>query len=92
MAPGSPPRDGRRTFAVFEVMVREPWRGTGEAARIHERMLRDRPEQRATLLVDASHNGRPTTLRAVGLPSDRRPAAVRGGPVYTMMVRQLHAT
>ncbi|MFE9141880.1 hypothetical protein [Streptomyces tubercidicus] len=33
-------------------MVREPWRGKGEAARIHERLLRDRSEQRATLLVD----------------------------------------
>ncbi|MEF3113866.1 hypothetical protein [Streptomyces chrestomyceticus] len=68
--------DGQRTFAVFAVMVRRPWRGTGEAHRLSEWLLHGRPEQRATLLVDASHPGcggatstGATTLSATGSPS-----------------------
>ncbi|RSO42031.1 acetyltransferase [Streptomyces sp. WAC 06725] len=81
--------DGRRTFAVFEVMVRRPWRGTGEAHRLHERLLHGRPEQRATLLVDASHPGvrrryEQWGYRALG---HQRPFA--DAPVYTMMLRAL---
>ncbi len=68
--------DGQRTFAVFAVMVRRPWRGTGEAHRLSEWLLHGRPEQRATLLVDASHPGcggatstGAATLSATGSPS-----------------------
>ncbi|WP_167538475.1 GNAT family N-acetyltransferase [Streptomyces albofaciens] len=80
--------DGRRTFAVFEVMVRRPWRGTGEAHRLHERLLHDRPEQRATLLVNAAHPAvrqryEQWGYRALG---DQRPFA--DAPVYTMMLRE----
>jgi len=83
--------DGRRTFAVFEVMVREPWRGTEGAARSHELLLRDRPEQRATLLVDAS----PTTVRRRYEHWGAGPSAIssrsRMPPVYAIMIRNLQA-
>ncbi|MFI1577292.1 GNAT family N-acetyltransferase [Embleya sp. NPDC020630] len=47
--------DGRRTFALNELMVREPWRGSGAARVIHDRLLAARTEQRVTLLVDPTH-------------------------------------
>lgn len=58
---GAPPpaadvaETGRRTFALFELMVRAPWRGTGAARAVHDALLAGRPEERVTLLVDASH-------------------------------------
>jgi ribosomal protein S18 acetylase RimI-like enzyme len=42
---------GRRTFALTEIMVREAWRRRGYARRLHDALLADRPEERATLLV-----------------------------------------
>jgi GNAT superfamily N-acetyltransferase len=43
--------DGNRTFAVNEIMIREQWRRRGFAHAIHDALLGDRHEQRATLLV-----------------------------------------
>ncbi|SHN19291.1 GNAT family N-acetyltransferase [Cryptosporangium aurantiacum] len=47
--------DGHRTLGIFELMVRRPWRKTGAAHAIHEELLADRPEQRASLAVDHAH-------------------------------------
>jgi GNAT superfamily N-acetyltransferase len=79
---------GRRTFALNELMVRAPWRGTGAARAIHEALLADRTEERATLLVDPTH---PRVLalyerwgyRAL---SDLRPAWPNA-PLLTVMLR-----
>jgi hypothetical protein len=46
---------GRRTFFLFELMVRASWRKTGTAALIHEQLLRRRPEERASLTVEHDH-------------------------------------
>ena len=46
---------GTRTYAVSELMVRVPWRKTGVSRRLHDELLTDRPEGRATLLVRSSH-------------------------------------
>jgi GNAT superfamily N-acetyltransferase len=46
---------GARTFALSELMVRAPWRGTGTAQRIHDALMTSRKEQRATLLVHKEH-------------------------------------
>ncbi|WP_405483146.1 GNAT family N-acetyltransferase [Streptomyces anulatus] len=46
---------GIRTFALSELMVREPWRKTGTARRLHDTLLTARREERATLLVDQDH-------------------------------------
>lgn len=43
---------GTRTFAIAEIMVREPRRRRGYARALHGALLSDRPEERATLLVD----------------------------------------
>ncbi|WP_371580167.1 N-acetyltransferase family protein [Streptomyces sp. NBC_01314] len=46
---------GTRTFALSELMVRAPWRGTGASRRIHDALLEGRPEERVTLLVHWDH-------------------------------------
>jgi ribosomal protein S18 acetylase RimI-like enzyme len=43
--------DGRRTFALTEIMVRSQWRRKGYARALHDALLADRAEERATLLV-----------------------------------------
>lgn len=44
--------DGHRTFAISEIMVRTHWRGQRVGGRLHRALLADRPEKRATLLVE----------------------------------------
>jgi GNAT superfamily N-acetyltransferase len=46
---------GVRTFALSELMVTEEVRGTGAAKLIHDELLRDRTEERVTLLVERDH-------------------------------------
>ena len=43
--------DGHRTFAIAELMVRPAWRRQGHARALHDALLADRTEERATLLV-----------------------------------------
>lgn len=40
-----------RTFALTELLVRAPWRRQGIAQALHDLMLADRREERATLIV-----------------------------------------
>jgi len=49
--PGFTDEDGTRTFALSEIMVRQPWTGQGIAHALHDELLRERGEQRGTLLV-----------------------------------------
>ncbi|AUG79300.1 hypothetical protein CFP65_4556 [Kitasatospora sp. MMS16-BH015] len=44
-----------RTFALCEVMVRAPWRGTGIAHTLHEELMSHRIEERSHLLVEQDH-------------------------------------
>lgn len=81
--------NGRRTFAVFEIMVRAAWRGTGEAHRIHEALLAGRPEQRATLLVDTTHDQVRRRYEEWGYRSIGSQKPFQDAPVYVMMLRLL---
>jgi GNAT superfamily N-acetyltransferase len=47
--------DGRRTFALSEIMVDLAHAGRGVAHALHDRLLADRPEGRATLLVNPAN-------------------------------------
>ncbi|GII34617.1 GNAT family N-acetyltransferase [Planotetraspora mira] len=49
--PGFTVEDGTRTFAFSEIMVRRVWTGQGIAHALHDDLLANRQEQRATLLV-----------------------------------------
>lgn len=42
---------GKRTFAVTDLLVRPPWRRRGYARELHDALLGNRSEVRATLLV-----------------------------------------
>lgn len=50
--PGFTREDGRRTFALSEIMVARDRTGRGIAHDLHDRLLSARSEQRATLLVE----------------------------------------
>jgi ribosomal protein S18 acetylase RimI-like enzyme len=43
--------DGKRTFAITQLMVVSAWRRRGYAGQLHDALLASRPEERATLLV-----------------------------------------
>jgi GNAT superfamily N-acetyltransferase len=47
---------GSRTVAVREIMVRRPWRGTGLSLDLHQAFLDQFDVERATLLVESSHD------------------------------------
>lgn len=82
--------DGRRTLALFELMVRQPWRGTGLAHRIHEQLLSGRPEERVTLLVDPTHPKVQALYERWGYRNigDQRPFP--DSPLYATMLRPLN--
>jgi GNAT superfamily N-acetyltransferase len=50
--PGFTDEDGKRTFALAEIMVRKAWTSQGIAHALHDELLRARPEQRAELFVN----------------------------------------
>jgi GNAT superfamily N-acetyltransferase len=61
--PGFTREDGRRTFALSEIMVSQEWTGKGIAHALHDHLLSVRTESRATLLVELKkHQGLPCVL------------------------------
>ncbi|WP_372411202.1 GNAT family N-acetyltransferase [Streptomyces luteireticuli] len=79
--------NGTRTFAVSELMVRPPWRKTGTAELLHEELLRERPEERATLLVDSRHHRVHALYETWGYEAVGRTKPFDDAPVMTAMVR-----
>ena len=56
--------DGKRTFALSEIMVDTRWTGQGIAHNLHNALLASRNESRGTLLVDPTNErARRTYLR-----------------------------
>lgn len=80
---------GERTLALFELMVRAPWRKTGAARRIHEELLADRPEERVTLLVEPTHPKVQTLYEEWGYENVGPQQPFPDSPIYATMVRQL---
>ncbi|HEY0486561.1 MAG TPA: GNAT family N-acetyltransferase [Mycobacteriales bacterium] len=79
---------GHRTFGVNELHVGGAWRGRGIASRLHDELVRHRPEERATLLVDPGNPAREVYLhwgyRMVG-----RLQPFPDSPVYHALVLDL---
>src|ERR1039457_75482 len=50
--PGFTAEDGKRTFALSEIMICQPYTGQHIAHTLHDELLNGRPEARATLLVN----------------------------------------
>ncbi|MFI1966039.1 GNAT family N-acetyltransferase [Streptomyces pathocidini] len=81
--------DGTRTLALFELMVRKPWRGAGNAQLIHEELLAGRPEERVTLLVEPAHPKVRALYERWGYEhiGDQQPFP--DAPIYATMLRHL---
>ncbi|MFE9968784.1 GNAT family N-acetyltransferase (plasmid) [Streptomyces sp. NBC_01724] len=80
---------GERTLALFELMVRGPWRGTGLAQRIHEELLAGRSEERVTLLVDPEHPKVKALYESWGYCNIGGQQPFPDAPIYATMVRTL---
>jgi ribosomal protein S18 acetylase RimI-like enzyme len=58
--------DGRRTFALTYIMVRQQWRRHGFARALHDALMSTRPEERATLLVQPANVAAVSAYRSWG--------------------------
>jgi ribosomal protein S18 acetylase RimI-like enzyme len=79
-----------RTFALIELLVRASWRRRGIAATLHDLILSNRPEERATLIVlpaatPAQKAFQKWGWRKVARTSDPR----RGSTVFDVLVTTL---
>jgi GNAT superfamily N-acetyltransferase len=61
--PDVPRETGSRTFALREILVRKAHQQRGYAHQLHDTLLADRPEERATLLVRQDNPARLLYLR-----------------------------
>jgi GNAT superfamily N-acetyltransferase len=79
-----------RTLAIIEMVVRRPWRRLGIATRMHDMLLRDRTEERATL---AAHPEAPAAQAAYAKWGYRQVTQVRnqlpGDPIYDLLIKPL---
>lgn len=81
-----------RTFALVELLVRQPWRQRRIAESIHARLLHARHEERATLTVLPAAVVAQAAYAKWGwrkVAQKRNP--LPGSPVFDVMVRELDA-
>lgn len=79
-----------RTFALVELLVRDPWRRHHIAESMHGRLLADRIEERATLTVSPAAEAAQAAYRKWGwhwVAQKRNP--LPGSPIFDVMVKQL---
>lgn len=79
-----------RTFALVELLVRAPWRRQRIAETIHDHLLDNRVEERATLTVLPAAEAAQAAYRKWGwqlVAQKRNP--LPGSPVFDVMVKQL---
>lgn len=81
--------EGGRTFGLCEIMVREPWRGTGIAQTLHDELMASRTEARASLLVDDDHPRVRALYERWGYRVVGTSRPDRDAPLYLSMVRDL---
>jgi hypothetical protein len=79
-----------RTFALVELLVRVPWRRQHAAQGMHDLLLKNRPEERATLTVLPAAAPAQAAYRKWGwrkIAQKRNP--LPGSPLFDVLVRQL---
>ena len=81
---------GHRTFAFNELMVRPQWRRRGYASALHDALLRDRPEARATLLVRPDNTAARHAYRSWGWYKIGELQPFDDAPIFDAMVLDLH--
>ncbi|MDP8970782.1 MAG: GNAT family N-acetyltransferase [Actinomycetota bacterium] len=80
-----------RTFAIIELAVRAPWRRRGVAGMLHDALLEDRPEERATLLVRPEATPAQAAYARWGWRKVGQIRRVPTAPVYDALVLTLRA-
>jgi hypothetical protein len=79
-----------RTWALVELLVREPWRGHHIAQTIHDNLVADRDEERATLTVLPAATPAQAAYAKWGwqkVAQKRNP--LPGSPIFDVMLKQL---
>lgn len=79
-----------RTFALVEMLVRAPWRRQHLAHAMHDLLLTDRPEERATLTVLPTASPAQAAYRKWGwqkVAEKRNP--LPGSPLFDVLVKPL---
>lgn len=78
-----------RTFAINELMVRPAWRRHGFAKALSAELLRNRQEDRATLLVRSENAPAVTAYQSWGFHTIGHVQPFNDAPTYEAMVRDL---
>lgn len=77
------------TFGLCEIMVRVPWRGKGIARGIHDELMGQRKEARASLLVDSEHPKVRALYESWGYRKVGQMQPFKDSPLYDAMVLPL---
>lgn len=83
--------DGRRTFALNELMVHPAWRGRGFGRALHDALLSARREWRATLLVRPDNEPARSAYLRWGWEVVGRIQPAPDLPVFDALLRRLAA-
>lgn len=79
-----------RTFALVEMLVRAPWRRQHLAQGMHDLLLKDRTEERATLTVLPAATPAQAAYRKWGWRKvAQKNNPLPGSPLFDVLVRQL---
>ncbi|MFI5496706.1 GNAT family N-acetyltransferase [Actinoplanes sp. NPDC051859] len=81
--------NGNRTFALNEIMVLEQWRRRHYARELHDALLADRSEERATLLVLPGNTPACKAYKAWNWHKLGELKPFNDSPVYDAMIRPL---
>ncbi|TDC38350.1 GNAT family N-acetyltransferase [Micromonospora sp. 15K316] len=80
--------DGRRTFAISELLVRRAWQRQGIARALHDELMSSRAEERATLLVRPDNTAARNVYRSWGWQSiTTLQPAWENAPTFLVLVR-----
>lgn len=79
-----------RTFALVEMLVREPWRRQHAAQGMHDLLLHDRPEDRATLTVlPAAAPAQAAYAKWGWRKAAQKRNPLPGSPLFDVLLKQL---
>lgn len=79
-----------RTFALIELLVRRPWRRQYVAETIHDLLLRNRPEERATLTVLPAARAAQAAYAKWGWRKvAQKHNPLPGSPIFDVLVKEL---
>ncbi|MCX2971729.1 MULTISPECIES: GNAT family N-acetyltransferase [Streptomyces] len=85
----APAPEKSSTFHFSELMVREPWRKTGAADRLHRALMDARHDDLAALLVDVTHPKVQALYESWGYRKIGEDQPFPDSPVYAVMIASL---